>query len=162
MTKVGMTMSVFRQTVGRTSVFSGMDGTLFLIPSPSDHFVGLIATSYIRSHGVPCSQYIDNHHFGELQIRRTAPPCSWSGFERAQAALYIACYILIDLSYFIGLEKSTLLPTQIPIFLGYITDSTKTAFLMPLDKKIKFTFLREGLLSHKTVSLKSLQKLLER
>lgn len=30
MTKVGMTMSVFRQTVGRTSVFSGMDGTLFL------------------------------------------------------------------------------------------------------------------------------------
>ena len=36
MTIVGMTMSVFRQTVGRTSAFSGMDGTLFLILSPSD------------------------------------------------------------------------------------------------------------------------------
>ena len=125
------------------------------------HSIGLIATSYIRSHGIPCSQYIDDRHFGELQIRRTAPPCSWSGFQRAQAALYIACYILIDLGYFIGLEKSTLLPMQMPIFLGYTTDSTKTAFLMPLDKKIKFTFLR-GVLSHKTVSLKSLQKLLER
>ena len=61
-----------------------------------------------------------------------------------------------------GLEKSTLLPTQMPIFLGYIVDFPKTAFLMPLNKKIKFAFLREGLLSHKTVSLKSLQKLLER
>jgi len=29
---------------------------------------------------------------------------------------------------------------------------------MPLDKKIKFASLREDLLSHKTVSLKSLQK----
>ena len=54
------------------------------------HSFGLIATSYIRSHGVPCSQYTDDRHFGELQIRRTAPPCSWSGFQRAQAALYIA------------------------------------------------------------------------
>ena len=54
------------------------------------HSIGLIATSYIRSHGVPCSQYIDDRHFGELQIRRTAPPCSWSGSQRAQAALYIA------------------------------------------------------------------------
>ena len=122
------------------------------------HSIGLIATSYIRSHGIPCSQYIDDRHFGELQIRRSAPPCSWSGFQRAQAALYIACYILIDLGYFTGLKKSTLLPTQTPIFLGYIIDSTKTAFLMPLDKKIKFASLREDLLSHKTASLKSLQK----
>ena len=122
------------------------------------HSVGLVATSYIRSHGVPCSQYIDDRHFGQLQIRRNAPPCSWSDFQRAQAALYIACYILLDLGYFIGLKKSTLVPTQAPIFLGYITDSVKTAFLMPPDKKIKFASLREDLLSHKTVSLKSLQK----
>ena len=102
------------------------------------HSIGLVATSYIRSHGVPCSQYIDDRHFGQLQIRHDAPPCSWSDFQRAQAALYIACYILIDLGYFIGPQK--------------------TAFLMPLDKKIKFTSLREDLLSHKSVSLKSLQK----
>ena len=43
-------------------------------------------------------------------------------------------------------------------FLGYVIDSVKTAFLMPLDKKITFASLREHLLSHKTVSLKSLQK----
>ena len=107
------------------------------------HSIGLIATSYIRSHGIPCSQYIDDRHFGELQIRRTAPPCSWSGFQRAQAALYIACYILIDLGYFIGLEKSTLLPTQMPIFLGYIVDFPKTAFLMPLNKRLSSLFLEK-------------------
>ena len=44
MTKVGMTMSVFRQTVGRTSVLSGMDGSLFLILSPSD---GRLARTFI-------------------------------------------------------------------------------------------------------------------
>ena len=44
MTKVGMTMSVFRQTVGHTSVFSGMDGTLFLILSPLD---GRLARTFI-------------------------------------------------------------------------------------------------------------------
>ena len=122
------------------------------------HSIGLVATSHIRSHGVPCSQYIDDRHFGQLQIRRDAPPCSWSDFQRAQAALYIACYVLIDLGYFIGLQKSTLVPTQAPIFLGYIIDSVKSAFLMPPDKKIKFASLREDLLSHKSVSLKSLQK----
>ena len=107
------------------------------------HFVSLISTGYIRFRGVPCSQYIDIHHFGELQIRRTAPPCSRSGFQPAQAALYIACYILIDLGYFIGLEKSTLLPTQMPIFLGYIVDFPKTAFLMPLNKRLSSLFLEK-------------------
>ena len=43
-------------------------------------------------------------------------------------------------------------------FLGYVIDSVKTALLMPLNKKITFPSLREHLLSHKTVSLKSRQK----
>ena len=62
-------------------------------------------------------------------IRRFNHPCPWSGFQRAQEAVYTACYILIDLGYFIGLEKSTLVPMQTPIFLGYIIDSTKAAFV---------------------------------
>ena len=44
MTKVGMTMSVFHQTVGRTSVSSEMDGTLFLILSPLD---GRLSSTFI-------------------------------------------------------------------------------------------------------------------
>lgn len=43
--------------------------------------------------------------------------------------------------------KNQLVPTQAPIFLGYVIDFVKTAFLMPLDKKIKFASLREHLLS---------------
>ena len=86
------------------------------------HSIGVVATSYIRSHGVPCSQYIDDRHFEQLQIRRNAPPCSWSDFQGTRAALYIACYIFIDLGYFIGVKKSTLVPTQAPTILGYIVD----------------------------------------
>ena len=37
------------------------------------HSIGLVASSYIRSHGVPCSQYIDDRNFGRLQIRRNVP-----------------------------------------------------------------------------------------
>ena len=98
-------MFVFRQKVEPTLAFSGVADTVFnTLPISWKasaylyHSIGLIATSYIRSHGVPCSQYIDDRHFGQLQIRGNATPCSWSDFQCAQAALYIACYILIDLS----------------------------------------------------------------
>ena len=32
------------------------------------HTIGMAATSYIRSLGVPCSQYIDDRHVGQLQL----------------------------------------------------------------------------------------------
>lgn len=92
------------------------------------HSISLVPTSYICSHGVPCSQYIGDRHFEQLQICCNAPLCLWSDFQRAQAALYITCYIIIDLGYFIGLKKTTLVPTQVPIFLGYVKNSVKTAF----------------------------------
>ena len=105
------------------------------------HSIGLVATSYIRSHGVPCSQYIDDRHFGQLQIRRNAPPCSWSDFQRAQAALYIARYILIDLGYFIGLKKSTLVPTQAPTFLGiHLSRASKSPRAIPVSRELKAEF----------------------
>ena len=140
--KVVMTMFIFRQKVKPTLAMSGVVGSLFLIPpfgwkasTYLYHSIGLVATCYIRSHGVPCSQYIDDRHFGKLQIRCNAPPCSWSDFRHAQASLYIAYYILIDLGYFTGLKKSTLVPTQASTFLGYIIDSVETTFLMPPDPR---------------------------
>ena len=37
------------------------------------HSIGLGATSFIRSLGVPCSQYIDDRHVGQLRLPRTHP-----------------------------------------------------------------------------------------
>lgn len=38
------------------------------------HNIGLAATSFIRSCGVPCSQYIDDRHYGQLRPRHSPLP----------------------------------------------------------------------------------------
>lgn len=124
------------------------------------HIIGLTATSYARSLGVPSSQYIDDRHLGQLQIQRNSrgrfpPP---SQFILAQSAAYIMCYILIHLGYFIGLKKSILIPRLVVPFLGLLVDSSNQAFFLPDDKKKKFILLRDSILKKKTVSLKTLQK----
>ena len=73
-------------------------------------------------------------------------------------AAFIACATFISLRYFIGLQKSRLVPSTAVSFLGFICDSEKQVFLLPQGKRSKFTALRENILSHKTVSLKNLQK----
>lgn len=121
--------------------------------------VGMTATHFIRSHGVPCSQYIDDRHVGQLRLRsRANGECVFSNFQLAQMAAFIACYVIISLGYFIGLKKTCLFPSMARRFLGYVCDSEKQAFLLPQDKKEKFAELREAILSKKCVSLKTLQK----
>ena len=121
--------------------------------------VGMTATHFIRSLGVPCSQYIDDRHVGQLRLRsRFIGECVFSNFQLAEMAAFIACSVIISLGYFIGLKKSCLVPSMARHFLGYICDSEKQAFLLPQDKKVKFVDLREAILSKKSVSIKTLQK----
>jgi len=67
---------------------------------------------------------------------------------------FVACSTLISL----GLKKSSLEPATAVRFLGYICDSERRAFILPQDKRIKFTALREAILQNKPVSVKNLQK----
>ena len=122
------------------------------------HSIGLAATCYVRSLGVPCSQYIDDRHSGQLRLPPSRTLSSFSGFQLAEMAAFIACSTFVLLGYFIGIKKSCLIPSIAVKFLGYICDSEKQAFLLPQDKRVKFAALREDILSHKTVSLKNLQK----
>ena len=121
------------------------------------HSIGMAATNYIRSLGVPCSQYIDDRHCGQLCLSFTQS--SYSGFAMAEMAAFIACTILISLGYFIGLKKCVLQPSTALRFLGYICDSLKQAFILPQDKHAKFASLQDSILAHKTVSLKTLAKI---
>ena len=124
------------------------------------HTVGLVATSYIRSMNVPCSQYIDDRHVGQLRLSQThKSSINPSNFILAEAAAYIVCFVLIELGYFIGLKKSILIPQLIVPFLGFLSDAVPQAFILPQEKLQKFITLRESILAKKSVSLKNLQKL---
>lgn len=121
------------------------------------HKLGLAVSASARSHGVPVSQYIDDRHVGQLftsPLRVSREP----SLERAKAAVYIMCYLLIEAGYFIGLDKSQLVPSTWVRFLGFVCDSVRQAFLVPEDKKVKFAALREDILSSPYVGLKTLQR----
>lgn len=110
------------------------------------HSIGLAATCYVRSLGIPCSRYIDDRHIGQLRLPHTQLFPSFSGFQLAEMASFIACVTFISLSYFIGLKKSCLVPSVAVRFLGYICDSEKQAFLLQQEKTDKFAALREDIL----------------
>ena len=101
----------------------------------------MAATSHARSLGVPCSQYIDDRHVGQLAPchRPSKPDIEWSNLEHADAAAFICASILISL-------------------LGFIMDSTLCAFLIPEVKKKKFADLRESILKGRSVSVRTLQR----
>ena len=121
----------------------------------------MAATSYTRSLGVPCSQFIDDRHIGQLspspEYRSSVG--DWSDLEFANAAIFIAAFVLISLGYFIGLSKSSLIPAQVFRFLGFLVGSQLCAFLLPEDKKTKFATLRQHILANREVSVKTLQRL---
>ena len=119
------------------------------------HTIGLVATSYNRTLRVPCSQYVDDRHNGQLV---TPAFCTWSDFEKAEAASYIVASVLTTLGYTLALSKSQLIPSQSVRFLGYLSDSLLQAFILPQDKKDKFKQLREAILSSNSVDLRILQK----
>ena len=109
---------------------------------------------------VPCSQYIDDRHTGQLHLSPISSTHSTaSNFALADAAAYIVCYVLVELGYFIGLKKSILVPRLIVPFLGFLSNSELQAFILPQEKLQKFIVLRESVLAKKSVGLKNLQKL---
>ena len=119
------------------------------------HKLGLAVSGAARSIGVPVSQYIDDRHVGQLftaLFRMTRGP----SFQRALAAAYIMCYLLIEVGYFIGLHKSQSTPSTSVCFLGFVCDSVRQAFLIPQENRDKFATLREDILSSPFVSLKTL------
>lgn len=77
----------------------------------------------------------------------------------AQAAVYIVCYVLVDLGYFMGLAKSVLQPSTRITYLGLVFDTARQAFILPQDKVVKFVKLREAIVVSKNfVQVKTLQR----
>ena len=117
------------------------------------HKLELAAPGAVRCLGVPVLQYIGDRHVGQLLI----PPFRVSrspSLARAQAAVYIMCYLLIEAGYFIGIGKWQLVPSTWTRFLGFICDCVGQAFFIPGDKEVKFAALRGDILSSPFVGLK--------
>ena len=73
------------------------------------------------------------------------------------AAAFILLSLLVSAGYFINLVKSSPLLSTSVRFLGFISDSTLQAFLVPLDKKDKFKALCEELLGSSSAPIRSFQ-----
>ena len=117
--------------------------------------LGQVATHALRNYGIPCSQYIDDRHLGELwgsQIKRT------SSADAANCAFFVAATLLTKLGYFLHISKCVAIPTQRLVFLGHIVDTMRQTFSIPEDKKQKFIALREEILSLEQVPLNTLQR----
>ena len=125
--------------------------------------MGLLASHYFRSLLIPCSLYIDDRHTGEIQLSPKASSyASLSSdadrsFALACSAVFVVCYTLVDLGYFIGFEKSHLVPKQVVPHLGFLVDSVHQACLLLEEKKQKFLSLLRSVLSSTSTDLKTLQ-----
>ena len=129
------------------------------------HSIGLLASRYFRSLLIPCSLYIDDHHTGEIQLSPEAPAyssfssASEKSFARASSAIFVVCYTLTSLGYFIGLAKSLPTPKQVVPYLGFSVDSVRQAFLLIEEKEQKCLSLARHVLTSTSTDVKTLQRL---
>ena len=108
--------------------------------------------------------YIDDRHSRELLLSNAPAYSRFSSltersFARASSACFLVCFNLVNLGYFLGLDKSILVPRQVVPYLGFSVDSTKLAFLLLEAKRRKFLDLLHVILSSSITDLKSLQRL---
>jgi hypothetical protein len=119
----------------------------------------MAATSYCRGLGVHCLQYIDDRFIAEIADHVNSLRCEVGlGSRRALRALFVVCEVLTRLGYTLGLSKCHFIPSQVLLFLGLFTNSQLMAFLLPEQKKLKFSVLRDQILSSKQVDVRTLQR----
>ncbi|KAK3743892.1 hypothetical protein QZH41_020552, partial [Actinostola sp. cb2023] len=115
--------------------------------------------------GIPCLLYIDDRHTGQLQVSLMSGEYSMLECEEerrkkvAGSALFLVVYYLVRLGYFLGLAKSTLIPSKRVPYLGFLVDSSTVAFHLIPRKKLKLLNLVQEILQGSVVSVKALQRL---
>ena len=160
-------------TVEHFSAFGGVGGISPINTLPFGwkispyvyHNTGLVATRFFRSLKVPCLLYIDDRHNGQLQISLDKGvyadilSLDERRFAAAKSALFLVAYFFIQLGYFLGLAKSVLSPRMVVPYLGFLSDSARQVFHLIPEKKNKFLKLIREVLDTKTVTIKTLQRL---
>ena len=111
--------------------------------------LNLQPASYIRSKFlVPMFLYIDDRLIECLRKSSLQ-----SDFDNATVANNIVCEIILRLGYCINILKSVFVPTQAPVYLGFVVDSVNQCFRITDAKKQKFAALRDSCLSKSRISV---------
>jgi len=123
------------------------------------HTTALVATDFFRSLGIPCLLYIDDRHNGQLQVDLNCGPYSQlqtlgeRNLAAANLAIFLVCYYLVQLGYFLGLSKSILCPAQVVPYLGFLLNSARQASdfevfnrCQPVGKCVSFSLAVPGAL----------------
>ena len=110
--------------------------------------IGMVVTSYLRQHGVPTLQYLDDRFLAAWEPKVTHT----SGIKCASIAIYSTCQILSRLGYTLALHKSVIVPTNKLIFLGMHVDSKCQVFSLPPQKREKFALLRGAILQCENIT----------
>ena len=129
------------------------------------HTTGLVASPRLRSWNIPSSLNIDDRHNGQLSFSGgTLPPAYQTlassdevNFALALAGIFLTCYILTSLGYFIGLVESKFTPQKQVPFLGFVIDSERQAFTLLPHKKVSSS--RQKTLPRDNLNLLTLQGL---
>ena len=131
-----------------TTLPFGWKGSAFVYQT-----IGMCVTSYLRSLSILNTLYID----GRFAVSN--PTLDGPGHKESSACLtYVVLQVLTRLGYTLSLNKCSLEPSTCKKFLGFLVDSEKQAYILPVDKRMKFSELREFILSLDEVSLKTLQR----
>ena len=117
------------------------------------HSLSRFVAAYLRGLGINNLVYIDDR-----LIERFVSNGALSFLKEAQLAIYATCQLVVRLGYYIGLTKSKLVPSKSLIYLGFEIDSENECFRITEDKLLKFSLLRDSILSSKSISLITLQK----
>jgi hypothetical protein len=115
--------------------------------------VGMVATTYLRSYGISTTQYIDDR-FGVESAHAGTGHVNCS-IEKVRYALL---ELLTRLGYTFAIIKSILDPTTSLKHLGFIIDSSRQAYLLPVDKRNSFRELRQHILAQNEIDVKTLQR----
>ena len=115
--------------------------------------IGMCVNFYLWSLSILNTFYIDD------RFAVSNPTLDGPGHAESSACLtYVVLQVLTRLGYTLSLNKCSLEPSTCKKFLGFLVDSEKQAYILPVDKRIKFSELREFILSLDEVSLKTLQR----
>lgn len=118
------------------------------------HTLNMQPMSYLRRLSIVGFGYIDDRLFEKARGAKDLEE-----IEKSSLAIAVACQLLVQLGFFLGIKKSVLVPTQVIRFLGLLTDTVRQTFVVPGDKKQKFADLRELILREDEASVKTLQRL---
>lgn len=117
--------------------------------------IGMVPTVYLRKKGICTTQYIDDR-FGVENINQIT--------GQIVCGIAVTGYALLELltrlGYFFALHKSYLDGITSLKYLGFIVDSDRLAYILPVDKKETFKCLRTSILQLREIDLKTLQRFL--